>query len=72
MAEQGVEIAEEFVKVISHFLPDLKNWIQEIEDPRCKAKITYDLNFLIWLGILMFVFKLKSCRNISFTLKKTF
>ena len=54
--------ADQIKLTISHFFPGnlLNQWIAEIHDPRVDDMCTYKCGHLIWLGILMFLFRLKS------------
>ena len=49
-----------------HFFPkDLLNkWISKISDPRMQDMCTYDLKHLTWLGLLMFLLRLESRRQL--------
>jgi len=56
---------------IDHFFKDKINvLIEKIPDPREKTMCTYSLTHLTWLGILMFIFRLKS-RNQLFKERET-
>ena len=48
---------DELYKTMEHFFPSFPNWLEQIDDPREKKKIEYELNYLIWVGILLFLMK---------------
>ena len=58
-----------FFKTVSHFFPKLTRWLNQIEDPRNKNKITYDPGHLLWLGIFLFLLRLGSKRRIKYKLQ---
>lgn len=51
-----------------HFFPRFSSWLNHIDDPRQKGKITYLSSHLLWLGIFLFLAKLGSKRQIKFLL----
>ena len=55
-----------FHKTVHHFFPSFVNWLKVIKDPREKSKIEYPLPNLVWVGILMFLLKVESRRQINF------
>lgn len=55
-----------FHKTMSHFFPSFLNWMRMIDDPREKGKIEYPLANLVWVGILLFLMKLESRRQIKY------
>jgi hypothetical protein len=63
---QTLNIGPVFARTVRHFFADLDAWINDIEDPRCQPRVIYDKHFLIWLGILLFVCKLSSRRQIDY------
>ena len=54
------------MRTVRHFFPDLEAWINDLDDPRCQPQVVYDKRFLLWLGILLFVCKLGSRRQLDF------
>jgi hypothetical protein len=52
----------DFIKItVEHFFKNkINELISKIADPRNKTMCTYSSNHLIWLGLLMFIFRLKS------------
>jgi len=58
-----------FLKTVTHFFPKLTRWLNQIEDPRNKNKITYDPGHLLWLGIFLFLLRLGSKRRIKYKLQ---
>ncbi|MBI4245498.1 MAG: transposase [Planctomycetes bacterium] len=57
---------DELYKTMWHFFPSFSNWLNDIEDPREKKKIEYPLSSLTWVGILLFLMKLETRRQIKF------
>ena len=57
-----------FLKTVRHFFPKLAKWLQSVDDPRDKNKITYNPSHLLWLGIFLFLLRLGSKRKISYKL----
>jgi hypothetical protein len=51
-----------------HFLPDLTAWIDEIHDPRLLPMVTYHKRFLLWWGLMLFLAKLGSRRQLDYEL----
>ena len=56
------------VKTLRHFWPDFNQWLDEFDDPRRKPLITYDLRFLAYWGLSVFLFKLGSRRHLDYPL----
>jgi hypothetical protein len=46
----------------------MRAWIEDIKDPRDPLKIIYDKHFLIWFGLMLFVCKLSSRRQVNYQL----
>ena len=60
---KGVEFNDsDLLKItVEHFFKNkINDLIDEIDDPRDRDMCTYELTHLTWLGILMFLFRLKS------------
>jgi hypothetical protein len=55
-----------FARTVRHFFPDFNDWLDEVPDPRCQERITYHPRFLLWYGLLLFVGKLGSRRQLDF------
>lgn len=53
------------------FFPDFLKWIWKIEDPREQNKTKYPMAFLVWTGILLFLTKIESRRQINFLFNKS-
>jgi hypothetical protein len=51
---------------VRHFFPDLNTWLDRVPDPRCPERITYPRRLLLWYGLLLFVGKLGSRRQLDF------
>jgi hypothetical protein len=54
------------VQTIRHFWPQLNVWLSALPDPRDQRLITYDRRFLTWCGLGLFLFKLRSRRQLDF------
>jgi len=72
MMDTNINKINLLVKTIYGFFPQFGQWFKNIKDPRMVKKNTYHLSLMIWIGITMFILKLKSSRNINFRLKKNF
>jgi len=57
---------EVLYKTVHHFFPHFLQWLKDIDDPRDQTQITYPINHLMWIGILLFLFKLKSRRQAEY------
>ncbi len=55
----------DFMMVQNHFFKDMKNWINEMEDPRNKSYITYTQSDFVYMGILKNVASLESMRQME-------
>jgi hypothetical protein len=53
-------------RTVRHFFPDLDSWIDDLDDPRHQPQVVYDKHFLLWLGIMLFVCKLGSRRQLDY------
>ena len=53
-------------KTVKHFFPEFRKWLKNTKDPRNKNSIEYTSKVMIWLGILMFMLKLGTRRQINF------
>lgn len=62
----GREVIRVFHKTLHRFFPKLPEWIDSIDDPRQINKTDYNTANLFWLGILLFIMKLGSRRQINF------
>jgi hypothetical protein len=61
-----LNIGPVFARTVRHFFPDFNAWIDDIVDPRFQTQVTYAKRFLLWLGILLFVCKLGSRRQLDY------
>lgn len=53
-------------KTMHHFFPSFSNWLKQIDDPREEKKIEYPLSYLGWVGVLLFLMKLGTRRQVKF------
>lgn len=61
-----MKVGPAFARTVRHFCPDLNRWLDAVPDPRCPERITYGHRFLLWYGLLLFVGKLGSRRQLDF------
>ncbi len=61
-----MNVGPAFARTARHFFPDFNTWLDEVPDLRCQERITYSPRFLLWYGILLFVGKLGSRRQLDF------
>jgi len=59
-------VLEVLFKTIGHFFPHFNRLLKGVNDPRDKAKMTYPIHVLLWVGILLFILKLESRRQINY------
>jgi len=57
-----------FIKTIRHFFPSFWSWLKNIPDLRNSRKIIYPPQCLIIIGLLLFILRLGSRRQIKFEL----
>ena len=68
MTLEDITLPEALFKTMHHFAPRFLLALSKIHDPRNPNKIIYPLAEELLLGILLFVVKLESRRNIKFQL----
>jgi hypothetical protein len=61
-----LSVGPAFARTVRHFFPDFNDWLDDVPDPRCPERITYPHRFLLWYGLLLFVGKLGSRRQLDF------
>jgi hypothetical protein len=61
-----LSVGPAFARTLRHFFPDFNAWLDEVPDPRCQERIAYRSRFLLWYGVLLFVGKLGSRRQLDF------
>jgi hypothetical protein len=61
-----LSVGPAFARTVRHFFPDFNAWLDQLPDPRCPERITYPPRFLLWYGVLLFVGKLGSRRQLDF------
>ena len=63
---QKITDADQLKITVEHFFGDkLNKWIDEINDPRRKDQCVYELKHLFWLGLMMFILRLGSRRQLA-------
>jgi len=55
-------------RTIAHFFPEMRAWLDALHDPRDPNRITYPARCLVWAGLLVYLLKLGSRRQIRFEL----
>jgi hypothetical protein len=68
-ASQGgkvVGLGRCLVRTIHHFWPEFNPWLGEVPDTRFQPMVTYHRRFLLWWGLLLFLCKLGSRRQLDF------
>ena len=58
-----------FVRTVRHFWPGLNQALSALPDSRCQPMVEYAAPFLCWWGLLLFVLKLSSRRQLDFQLR---
>lgn len=53
-------------ETLNHFFPAWKHWVEELRDIRNQIYIIYPARFLVMMGVLLFMLKLKARRRIKF------
>lgn len=61
-----MNVGPAFARTLRHFFPDFNTWLDDVPDPRCQERITYHRRFLLHYGLLLFVGKLGSRRQLDF------
>jgi hypothetical protein len=62
-------LQEILLSTIEHFFGDIPSLFKGIQDPRNSEKITYPLASVAFAGVLMFLFRLGSRRQINYLLR---
>jgi hypothetical protein len=65
---QGLELGGVVARTVAHFWPDMRAWLDGLRDPRDPNRIAYPARCLTWTGLLVFLLKLGSRRQIRFEL----
>jgi hypothetical protein len=61
-----LKVGPAFARTVRHFFPDFNAWPDAVPDPRRQERVTYHRRFLLWYGLLLFVGKLGSRRQLDF------
>lgn len=64
-------LAEAFLRTVHHFWPELNRQLDALPDTRYEPFVRYDRKLLAWWGLLLFVFKLGSRRQLDYDLRDT-
>src|SRR5580704_6314952 len=56
------------VRTLRHFFPQFNDWLDACPDRRDPDRLTYQPRFLLWIGLLLFLCKLSSRRQIDYQL----
>ena len=57
-----------FFRVLRHFFPKFKSWINKLDEPRMKNKCKYPLNYMVFIGIIFFILKIETRRQLKYKL----
>lgn len=63
--EENINYFREFVKIINHFFPNIKKWLNEVEDPRHPSYIEYDVWLILMVRLFGASMGINSMRNIT-------
>jgi len=55
-------------KTVTHFWPDFRQWLNGLRDTRDPDRILYPTRYMVWLGLMVFLLKLGSRRQVGFEL----
>jgi hypothetical protein len=55
-------------QTVRHFFPELNDWLDLFPDPRFKPFVIYHRRFLLWWGLSLFLFQLRSRRQLDYQL----
>jgi len=55
-------------KTMAHFFPKMLSWLAALADTRDQNRITYPREFLSWTGLMLFLLKMESRRQVRFEL----
>ena len=55
-------------RTVTHFWPKFRIWLESLSDTRDQEKITYLRPFMAWQGLMLFLLKLGSRRQVRFEL----
>ena len=61
-------VLDAYLKTISRFLPKHFQWMEKVKDRRNPYFITYSTSYMVWMGILLFLLKMGSRRQIKYRL----
>lgn len=64
-----VGLGEALIRTVRHFWPEFTTWLDHLPDTRWQPLVVYHRRFLVWWGLLLFVFKLGSRRQLDFDLR---
>ncbi|MBI4801957.1 MAG: hypothetical protein HY796_05480 [Elusimicrobia bacterium] len=66
--EEGLDLPEVLFKTIQHFVPEFSPALSRIPDPRDPSRTIYPIQECILVGLLAFMLKTRSRRNIKYRL----
>jgi len=64
-----LELGRCLIRTIRHFWPDFPGRLEQLPDTRLQLLVTYERQFLLWWGLLLFLCKLGSRRQLDFQLR---
>jgi len=66
---KALKAGRALAQTIRHFFPELNAWLDQLPETRFKEMIRYIGRFLCWWGLLLFITKLGSRRQLDFQLR---
>ena len=64
-AEKDASPLKNLLRILYHFFSDMTKWIEEMQDPRNKAYITYTQSDLVYLGLMKNLCSVESMRSMD-------
>ncbi len=55
-----------FYKTICHFFPEFRCWLRSLQEPRRVKSCKYSLETMLWVGLLLFLLRRDSRRQINY------
>jgi len=57
-----------FFKVLRHYFPRFKSWLNKLEEPRMINKCRYPLHYMVFMGVIFFILKIGTRRQLKYKL----
>jgi hypothetical protein len=65
-----MKLGTAFRETLRHYFPQLNDWLDQLPDRRDQEAIIYPRRFLAWWGVSLFLFQLRSRRQLDFELDR--